>query len=75
MEIDPDTLKKVKSNNAEFKNLFEEHTQLKSRVEELNKMKYLTPEQEMEKKRIQKQKLHCKDRMDEIIGEYHASLH
>ena len=75
MEIDPDTLEKVKSNNVEFKNLFEEHTQLKSRVEELNKMKYLTPEQEMEKKRIQKQKLHCKDRMDEIIGKYHASLH
>jgi len=75
MEIDPDTLEKVKSNNVEFQKLFDEHTQLKTRVEDLNKMKYLTPEQEMEKKRIQKQKLQCKDRMDEIIGEYHSNLH
>ena len=75
MEIDPDTLEKVKSNNDEFKKLFDEHTQLKTRVEDLNKMKYLTPEQELEKKRIQKQKLQCKDRMDEIIGEYQANLH
>ncbi len=75
MEIDNELLEKVKSSNAEFKQLFDEHTELKSRVEELNKLKFLTPEQELEKKKIQKQKLKNKDRMDTIIGEYHSSLH
>lgn len=75
MEIDPDTLEKVKSNSVEFTKLYEEHIQLKTRVEELNKMKYLTPEQELEKKRIQKQKLQGKDRMNEIIDEFQANTH
>ena len=75
MEIDQDLLEKVKTNNDEFRKLYDEHLTLKTRVEELNKMKYLTPDQEMEKKTIQKKKLQQKDRMNEIVGEYEASLH
>ena len=62
MEINQDLLKKVRTGNDEFRKLYDEHLSLKSRVEELNKMKYLTPEQEMEKKTIQKKKLQQKDR-------------
>ena len=75
MEINQDLLKKVRTGNDEFRKLYDEHLSLKSRVEELNKMKYLTPEQEMEKKTIQKKKLQQKDRMNEIVGEYEANLH
>ena len=75
MEIDLETLEKVKDQNPEFKKLYEEHTQLKIKVEALNKLKFLTPEQELEKKQIQKQKLNCKDRMEEIIGQNKAELH
>jgi hypothetical protein len=39
-------------------------------VEDLNKMKFLTPEQEMEKKQHQKEKLKMKDRLEEIVREY-----
>ncbi len=75
MEINQDLLEKVRTSNDEFRKLYDEHLTLKTRVEELNKMKFLTPEQEIEKKTIQKKKLQQKDRMNEIVGEYEASLH
>ena len=75
MEIDQDLLEKVRTSNDEFRKLYDEHLVLKTRVEELNKMKFLSPEQEVEKKTIQKKKLQQKDRMNEIVGEYEASLH
>lgn len=74
MEIDPTLLEKVQGENEEFKKLYEEHLDLKNRVEELNKMHFLTPEQELEKKTVQKQKLKGKDRMIEIIEQFQASL-
>ena len=74
MEIDPMLLEKIQNENEEFKNLYREHTALKNRVEELNRMKFLTPEQEVEKKTIQKQKLKNKDRMQQIIDEFEASV-
>jgi len=74
MDIDPDLLAKVKNENPEFKKLHEEHTLLNSKVDDLNKRKFLTPEQEMEKKTIQKKKLKNKDRMTEILSEHQAGL-
>ncbi|MFQ5672509.1 MAG: DUF465 domain-containing protein [Nitrospinales bacterium] len=74
MDIDPELLAKVKNENPEFKKLHEEHILLNSKVDDLNKRKFLTPEQEMEKKTIQKKKLKNKDRMAEILSEHHAGL-
>ena len=73
MEIDPTLLEKVQGENEEFKKLYQEHLDLKVRVEELNKMSFLTPELELEKKTVQKQKLKGKDRMIEIIEQFQAS--
>ncbi len=73
MEIDPTLLEKVQGENEEFKKLYEEHLELKHRVEKLNKMSFLTPEQELEKKTVQKQKLKGKDRMSQIIEQYQVS--
>jgi uncharacterized protein YdcH (DUF465 family) len=73
MEIDPTLLEKVQGENDEFKKLYEEHLELKHRVEKLNKMSFLSPEQELEKKTVQKQKLKGKDRMIKIIEQYEAS--
>ncbi len=75
MEIDPTLLGKIQNDNEEFKTLYADHMKLKSRVEELNNMKILSPEQEVEKKTIKKQKLKNKDRMAELIDQYQASLH
>jgi uncharacterized protein YdcH (DUF465 family) len=73
MEIDPTLLKKVQGENTEFKKLYEEHLELKQRVEKLNKMSFLSPEQEQEKKTVQKQKLKGKDRMIQILEQYETS--
>lgn len=75
MEVDQELLEKAKQDSPEFKKLFDQHHDLKNQVESLNKLKFLSPEQEREKKNIQKQKLASKDRMDQIISEYKTSLH
>ena len=75
MEIDPELLKKVMNDNSEFKELYNQHSRLKSKVEELNKLKFMTAEQEMEKKQHQKEKLLMKDMLEKILTEYQSSLH
>ncbi len=72
MEIDPALLAKVQGESEEFKKLYQEHLELKHRVEELNNMQFLSPEQELEKKTVQKQKLKGKDRMSQILEQYQA---
>jgi len=73
MEIDPELLKKVMNDNSEFKELYNQHSKLKSQVEELNNLKFMTAEQEVEKKQHQKEKLLMKDRLEEILTEYQSS--
>jgi uncharacterized protein len=70
MEMDEKTLiEDLKDTNPEFRRLMEEHLQYEQRLEELNKLRYLTSEQELEKKQVQKLKLRGKDRMAEILRE------
>ena len=75
MDINADLLEKVQKENEEFRGLYQEHTTLKQKVEEFNKMKIITPQQEIEKKKHQKQKLSLKDRMEEILSDYQSSTH
>lgn len=60
----------LKRENEEYRRLFEEHKRLEQLLEEMNKKRYLTSEEEMERKRIQKQKLLKKDSMAELIRQY-----
>ncbi|MCX8070637.1 MAG: DUF465 domain-containing protein, partial [Thermodesulfovibrionales bacterium] len=62
-----------KQENEEFKKLAQEHRDLDSRLSEMTKKHYLTPEEEVEKKRMQKEKLMKKDKMAELIREYKKS--
>ncbi len=73
MDINPALLEKLKQENPEFRELYEEHTLLKIKVDALNKAKIITPEQEVEKKKHQKQKLSLKDRMEQILSLYEES--
>ena len=75
MNINPELLEKVQKENEEFRGLYEKHTSLKQKVEAFNKMKIITPEQELEKKINQKEKLNLKDRMEKILSEYESSIH
>ena len=60
----------LRKENEEYKKLYEEHKQLDHILADMDKNKYLTPEEELERKKIQKQKLLKKDRMAELIREY-----
>ncbi|HIJ59526.1 MAG TPA: YdcH family protein [Nitrospirae bacterium] len=60
----------LKQQNEEFKKLALEHRELDTRLSEITKKPYLTPEEEVEKKRMQKEKLMKKDKMADLIREY-----
>jgi len=60
----------LRNENEEYRNLEEEHKRLKNTLEEISKKKYLTTDEEIEKKKIQKQKLQFKDRMALLIREF-----
>ena len=60
----------LKRENEEFRKLYEEHRKLDALLDEMNKKHYLTAEEEIEKKRMQKEKLYKKDKMAEIIRQY-----
>lgn len=62
--------KTLADENDEFKKLGEEHRTLKQLLTELNERVYLTPDEEMEKKRIQKLKLFKKDKMAQMLNQY-----
>ncbi len=64
----------LKQTNPEYRQLMEEHLRYERQLEELNNLRFLTSEQEMEKKQVQKIKLRGKDRMAEILKEYKARL-
>jgi uncharacterized protein YdcH (DUF465 family) len=56
--------------NSEFKKLMEEHHSLEDMLSEMDKKVYLTAEEEIERKRLQKQKLLKKDKMAEMIRDF-----
>ncbi len=56
--------------DRELRQYYDEHVELKKRLEDLRQKPFLTEEEEIEQKRIQKQKLAGKDRMMEILARH-----
>lgn len=54
--------------DPEFKALVEEHRLLDEKLRELDRKVYLLPDEEVERKRLQKLKLARKDKITEILG-------
>ena len=75
MEVKEEALiRSLIDTDTELRRHYEEHVELKQRLEELRQKPYLTEEEQVEEKRIQKQKLAGKDRMMEILARYrHAA--
>ena len=63
----------LRKENEEFRKLLEDHHSLEGVLAEIDKKVYLSPEEEVERKRIQKQKLVKKDRMAELIRDFKKS--
>jgi uncharacterized protein len=60
-------VQKLRVENSEFQKWEQEHRQLENTLMNFEAHRYLTPGEEVERKRIQKLKLAAKDRMMEII--------
>jgi uncharacterized protein YdcH (DUF465 family) len=56
--------------DPELKKFYEEHRELEKKLAEFQHKHHLTPEEELEMKKIQKLKLVGKDRMMEILGKH-----
>jgi hypothetical protein len=63
-------IQKLISEHEELRLCWEEHQKFEQALEEFNQRKYLTPEETMERKRIQKLKLAGRDRMEEILARF-----
>ena len=63
-------VEKLKKENEEFRKISDEHHNLDILLAELDKKVYLTPEEEIERKNLQKRKLLRKDKMAEIIRDF-----
>lgn len=68
--IDEVTIERAKRENKEFCRLLEQHQTYEQQLDLYNDLKFLTNEQEMERKRLQKLKLQGKDRMISILRQY-----
>jgi len=68
-----DLISILRIESDEFRKIEEDHRKLDKDLDEMNKKKYLTTDEEVEKKRMQKQKLQYKDRMAQLIREHRKS--
>ena len=68
VEVNEDAvMARLRTENPEYQKWEQEHQKLEDSLMGFEVHKYLTPEQEVERKRIQKLKLAAKDRMMDII--------
>ena len=56
--------------DPELKRYYEEHLELEKKLQAFQNRSYLSPDEEMEEKKLQKLKLIGKDKMMEILGKY-----
>lgn len=66
-ETDLQLIRRLIPKNKELKQLWDEHLEYEEKLDQLNKRKYLSTEEEMRRKEIQKLKLRGKDRIEEIL--------
>ncbi|MEW5911656.1 MAG: DUF465 domain-containing protein [Thermodesulfobacteriota bacterium] len=56
--------------DQELARLWAEHLELEGRLEDMNSRLYLSPEEQVERKRLQKLKLAGRDRIEQILAGY-----
>ena len=67
---DEELIKTLLEREPELRRYYEEHSDLERQLDGYQQKHYLTPEEELEKKRLQKLKLAGKDKMMEILSRY-----
>ena len=69
-ENDMDLIQRLSEENPRFRKLHEEHILFEKQLQELDDRTYLTPDEDLERKKIQKLKLAGKDEMESILREH-----
>lgn len=69
-ERDQDLVRDLWDNNPRFRKLYEEHQLLEKELTNLSEKSFLSPEEEVEKKKMQKLKLAGKDEMEQILSDH-----
>jgi uncharacterized protein YdcH (DUF465 family) len=63
-------IERLKKENEEFRKVYDEHHHLDTQLAEIDRKVYLTPEEEIERKKRAKQKLYLKDKMAEMVRDF-----
>jgi uncharacterized protein len=69
-DYDQSLVERLFDGNPRFRMLYEEHLLLEKELQKLNQKPYLSSEEEVEKKKVQKLKLAGKDEMDRILRSF-----
>lgn len=72
-ETELQLIRRLIPKNRELKKLWDEHLEYEEKLEQLNRRRYLSTEEEVRRKEIQKLKLLGKDRIEEILRTYRES--
>ena len=72
-ENDLQLIRKLIPKNKELKELWDEHLDYEQKLEQLNKRRYLSTEEEMKRKELQKLKLKGKDKIAAILRGHRES--
>ena len=70
---DEELIRSLLDRDQELRRFYEEHLVLEKQLATLQHKHHLTPEEELEYKRLQKVKLAGKDRIMEILGRYRGA--
>jgi len=65
---DQELIQKLIPSNPDLRHYMEEHAEFERKLEEWKRRLYLTPEEEVERKRIQKLKLAGRDKIEAILS-------
>ena len=69
-ERDVKLIEKLVEKDKELKKYVDEHAEFEKKLEEYGKKKYLSSEEQMERKKIQKLKLVGRDKIEAILSKY-----
>jgi uncharacterized protein YdcH (DUF465 family) len=67
---DDEVQQQLLDENAEFRQLKEEHNWFHRKVEDLDKKSFLTPTERQQREELKKKKLALKDKMETIMAAY-----
>ena len=69
-EKEMDLIQSLAAQDEELARLWKEHRELESKIDSLGERRYLSPEEEVEIKRLKKIKLAGRDRIEAILADH-----